>query len=228
MNAVTKQRELNQSPREGFETRVDGGMVVTEEQLIRFGNGDAKAGRRELRLLLALDRDGPVMTGPTARPDKVRIAGPQDEIAILELFLMDLRENAAHIAPIDEDKCMLHIQSGTRRRGGIVGVIDGPDGKPVAMTILIPMSWHWSNGWFLQELVNFVHPDHRKSRHIDDLLDFIKWSSDELTRGMGSRMYVLCGVLGAWRVRAKAALYRRKFAQAGIACVYPAPPVRGN
>jgi len=220
--------QLNQSRRDGFETRPDGGMLVTDEQLARFGGGDAKTGRKELRLLLALDRDGPVYAGPTARPETVRIAGPQDEAALLELMLMDLRENAEHIAPIDDVKCMGHIQSGTRRRGGIVGVIDGPDGKPVAMTILVPQTWHWSQGWFLQELINFVHPDHRKSRHVDDLLDFIKWASDNMTRNMGSKMYVLCGVLGAWRVRAKVALYRRKFAMAGVACVYPAPPIRGN
>ena len=219
---------VNASPRKGTATNLDGSMVVTAEQLARFGNGDAHAGRRELRLLLELEREGPVLSGPTRRPDSVRIGIASDEQALLDLALMDLRENAAHIAPIDEEKVLRHIQSGTRRRGGVVGVIDGPDGKPVALTILVPQQWHWSNGWFYQELMNFVHPDHRQSRHINDLLDFTKWWSDANTKQSGSICYVLCGVLGAWRVRAKVALYRRRFLQAGVACIYPAPPLKGN
>lgn len=218
---------LNQSPKGVSETTLDGGMVISKTALERFGCGDASRGRKDLRAFLAIDRDDPVFVGPTEKPAAVRIAGPQDEAALLELFLMDLRDNAEHIAPIDEEKCRLHIEAGTRGRGGIVGCIDGPDGKPVALTILLQMQWHWSQGWFLQELTMFVHPDHRRSNHADDLLAFIKWASDQMSRRAGSRVYTLCGVLGAWRVLRKISLYRRKFALAGVACIYPTPPQKG-
>ncbi len=232
MNAISGRPTTNgkpmQSPRPGSQTADDGSLLITEEQLRRFGDGDASRGRRELRLLLENENDKAVYNGPTERPETVRMAGPQDEDAILALLLMDLRENAEHIAPIDEAKVLEHIRAGTRNRAGIVAVIDGPNKVPVAVTILHPFQWWWSKGWYWFEIVNFVHPDHRKSRHIDDLLQFERWAADANTAHMGYTWYLLCGVLGAWRVRATVALYRRKFRQAGAAFVYPAPPMRGN
>lgn len=223
MTAVTK--HITQAA--DNQTKVDdsGGMFISQEALARFGGGNAATGRKELRALLAAERESPAYSGPTERPQSVRIAGPADEADILALLKLDLAANAAHIAPIDDEKVLAHIQTGTRRRGGFVGVI----GKPaIAVVILIPFQWWFSNGWYFQEIVNFVHPDHRKSNHASDLIDFSKWASDEQTRGFGYRVWLLCGVLGAWRVHAKVALYRRKVWQAGIACVYPAPPVIGN
>lgn len=209
-------------------------MLISEEELARFGRGlntngsPAVAGRRELRLLLALDREGPAFSGPTKKPDTVRLAGPKDEAACLELWLQDLRAHAEHIAPIDEDKVMANIQVGTRRRGGYTAVIDDKDGKPVALLVLHPLQWHWSQGWFMQEMVNYVAPDHRRSRHAADLIDFAKWVSDEHSRHAGFKLYLLCGVLGTWRIRAKAALYRRRVQMAGVCCIYPSPPVKGD
>lgn len=198
----------------------DGSLLVSPEAMERIG------GRRELRSLLAADRHSPTFSGPTERPASVRIAGPKDEQACLDLLLLDLAANAAHIAVVDEIKVMEQIRIGTRGRGGFTGVIDGPDGKPVAITILVSCQWWWSQGWFLQEVVNFVHPEHRNSRHADDLLNFAKSISDDMSKGMGTNVWLLCGVLGAWRVQSKLALYRRKFVQAGGAFLYPAPPIK--
>lgn len=223
MNAIRK----IQSPRPGTSLQDDGSMLVSVEALARFGGGDAKRGRADLRFMLAAERESPVYAGPTARPQSVRMAVPEDEDALLALMMDDLHANAEHMAVIDEERVMLHIQAGTRKRGGIVGVI-GPIGSPVACVILAPFQPWWSNAWWLQEVANYVHPDHRRSGHVDDLLDFIKWVSDAQTKGFGYQVPVLCGVLGAWRVRTKMALYARKFWTAGIACIYPAPPAKGN
>ena len=224
MNAI---RQIPRSPKPGTTMQDDGSLLVSVEMLEQFGGGDAKRGRADLRSLLAADRASPTFSGPTARPASVRIAGPADEEALLALLMDDLRVNAEHMAIISEERVMFHIQSGTRQRGGVVGVI-GPVGAPVACVILVPFQPWWSNAWWLQEVVNYVHPDHRRSGHVDALLDFIKWASDDMTKGCGYRVPVLCGVLGAWRVRAKMALYARKFWTAGICCIYPAPPMRGN
>lgn len=205
-----------------------GGLYVTREQLERFGGGDAQKGRRELRLALNAEREGPVFNGPTERPMRVRIALPQDEPALLELYLQDIRENAAHIAPVDVDKCLANIQVGTRRRGGVVGVVDGPEGKPVGMVILHPCQWHWSQGWYFFEVMLYVAKEHRKLTHTDDLMAFARWFVDANSAKIGHAMYLICGVLGGWRVRAKVALYRRKFKQAGAVFCYPAPPEMGS
>lgn len=222
---------VHQSPRPGTTLESDGSLTVSVEYLTAFGGGDPAEGRKQLRLLLMnhMERDrSSYSTGPARSPESIRIATPRDEDALMDLVRIDLLANAAHIAPLDEERILAHIQTGTRRRGGQVGVIDGPDGKPVAVSVLIPQQWWWSSGWFFQELVNFVHPAHRNSHHAEDLLDFTKWQSDRLSKLMGYRCWLLCGVLGAWRIQSKIALYRRKFMQAGAAFIYPAPPVRGN
>lgn len=222
--------EIIQSPRGGI-LADDGSLLITKEQLARFGDGDAERGRRELRLLLANseERDSGTYYGPTPDPPaSVESAKPEDEPAILALLMLDLRANAEHIGLVDEKKVLEHIRAGTRGRGGITAIIRDTDGTPIAVTILIPFQWWWGNGWYFFEIVNFVHPDHRKSRHIDDLLQYERWAADEATRLTGTRHHLLCGVLGAWRVQAKIALYRRKFKQQGAAFVYPATAVRGN
>ena len=223
MSAVTNYRRP--SPKVAAPTQDDGGMLVTKDQLARFGNGDASQGRKDIRHLLAAERTDAVHSGPTALPKTVRMASPADELDVFNLLKMDLDANAAHVSPIDNEKVMLMIQAGTRQRGGFVGVI----GKPaVAVVIMTSCQWWWSNGWYLNEIVNFVHPDHRKSNHANDLLDFCKWAADEQTRGFGYRVWLVAGVFGAKRIHAKIALYRRKFWQAGAAFLYPAPPNVGN
>lgn len=227
MSAATNYRRA--SPK-GAATEDDGSVLVTKEQLARFGGGEGRdggawQGRRDLRHLLAADRNDPTYVGPTAIPKTVRLAGPSDELDVFNLLKMDLEENATQVAPIDPEKVMLTIQSGTRTRGGFVGVI----GKPaIAVVVLIPCQWWWSNGWYFEELVNYVHPDHRKSNHASDLLDFCKWASDEQTRGFGYRVYLVAGVFGARRIYAKISMYRRKLWQVGGCFLYPAPPNLGN
>lgn len=224
MNAI---RKLPQSPKPGTTLQDDGSMLVSVEALERFGGGSAKRGRADLRLLLAAERESPVWSGPTKRPESVRIATIADEQAILALLLEDLSHNAAHIAAISEERVLEHIQVGTRTGKGVVGVI-GPVGAPVACLIIIPIQWWFSNSWHLLEVVNYVHPDHRNSAHASDLLDFAKWVSDTQTKNFGYLTPLVCGVMGAWRTRSKIAVYARKFWQVGACFLYPAPPMRGN
>jgi len=212
-----------QSPKRGTILDEAGGLYVTPEQLTRFGDGDPKRGRQDLRNLLAVDRDGPIYNGPTKKPESVRIGVAADEPALVELFTEEVAEVASFMGPIDPEKILEVIQVGTRMRGGFVGVIDGPDKKPVAACVLHPCQWWFSQGWYYFEICMFVHPNHRRSRHISDLLDFQRWVVDEQSRGMGYRVYLVNGVLGARRTHSKIALYRRKFAQAGAAFVYPSP-----
>jgi hypothetical protein len=96
------------------------------------------------------------------------------------------------------------------------------------MAILTPQQWHWSQGWFYQEMVNFVHPDHRQRKNVDALLNFLKWAGESMTRDTGGFFPVLCGVLGTWRLRAKVGLYRRNFWQVGAVFLHPAPQSKGG
>ena len=234
MNHIRKKQSVSatalpqQSPVATGTVLKDGSYVIPADMLGRFGGGDPKQGRRWLRMIMAGAREPRIFRGPTPRPSNVRIATRGDEAAALDLYLQDLRDNADHVAPVDEEKCLENVRSGTRQRGGFVGVIDGEDGKPAAIVILIPQQWHWSQGWFLQEITAYVDPAHRSKNYFDDLMNFSKCASDELSRQMGVRVPLLCGVLGTYRVQEKIMLYRGHFTQVGAAFLYPAPHSAGD
>jgi hypothetical protein len=203
-------------------TLPDGCLVLTREELAVFGDGDPVKGGREIRLMIANERERTVSEAQSPRPSDVRFAVPRDADALMELIMMDVAENAAHVAPPNESRIRGFIDAAANRRQGVLaGVIDGPDGKPVAVVLLVPMQWFWSMSFYYQELVLFVHPDHRKSTHMRGLLAFQRWWVNEMTNSYGYRVYLLCGVLGFNRVRAKIALYRRTFRQVGAVFLYP-------
>lgn len=207
-------------------TLPDGSMVITPEQIARFGGGDLNKGRKELRNLIAIEQDKTIMHGPAQRPETVRWATQQDIDKIFKLVLADLAENAQIVAPIDEAKVLRSIKLSIIGEGGFKGwscVIDGPEGKPVAVGLMLPAQWWWSNQWYWQEVVNYVHPDHRKSHHIADLIEFERWAADKFSKNFGYRTFVFFGVLGWKRVRSKIMLYRRKLSMNGGAFIYPAP-----
>jgi hypothetical protein len=205
-------------------TLVDGSMVIPPEKCARFSpTGDAAEGRKELRFLIEAENDREVRFGPAVYPKNVRIATEADEPAIFDLLMMDMAENAARVAMPDPERIMSHIQTGTRMKGTICGVIDGPAGKPVAVTLLVPMQWWWSREWHYAEMPSFVHPDHRKSRYAHDLVAFQRAMGDKLSESYGHRIYVLLGVLGLKRVREKTIMIRRKMRQVGSAFLYPCP-----
>lgn len=201
-----------------------GDMTITDEQFKLLGNGDAQRGRRELKLMLLAEKDRTIHSGQVERPASVRIATPNDEQALLDLLIADLRENAEHIAPINPQKVLGTIMLATRGKGGICGVIDDKDGKPIGLVLLVVADWWWSNQHFVQEVVAYVHPDHRHSHAIDDLLTWAKWAVNEFTVQWGYRLYMLCGTLSTRRIREKIMLYRRKFKLTGSTFIYPAPP----
>ena len=201
----------------------DGSLVITPEQLARFGDGDARWGRKQLLLILEAEKDQSIRSGPTARPANVRIAVEKDERAVFDLLIKDLEENATKIAPINRDRVAAHLMTATRRKGGVCGVIDGPDGKPVAVTLMAPHQWWWSSAFYFQEVVLYVDPDHRKSKYATDLLNFERWWTDNFTQQFGYRTWLMCGVTALKRGREKAVLYRRRFAQVAWGFLYPNP-----
>ena len=173
--------------------------------------------------MMAEEKEPKQHKGPTARPASIRMAGPADEMAVFDLVMRDLFENAQHIATIDPLRVMDHIRAGTQRRGGITAVIDGQDGKPVAVTVIVPVQWAFSQAFHAQEVFNYVHPDHRSSRHAEDLIKFGNWCADEWSRNFGYQVYILSSVLTQRKVREKLRFYRRFITQLGAIFLYPSP-----
>ena len=215
---------------DGAISPADGSMVIPPETVSRAGDGDAAKGRSMLRRMIdaslsqvgmgIFDKKAP------ARPADVRRAGVADEPAIMRLLLLDVAENAASVAPPNDERMLSLIQTCTRtdndRWPGFCGVVDGENGL-VAVSILVPMQWWWSAQFFYQEIVNFVHPDHRRSKHVQSLLAWEAYAVDEMTKRFGYRVRLVNGVLGTKGVFAKIKLYRRFFTQVGAVFCYPAP-----
>lgn len=202
-------------------TQQDDGYHVDNDALIRLGRGDIAKGRARLRLLLADERERRPINGPVAKPDSVRLATIRDEPAILDLLLADLAENAEKVAPPSISRIMAMVEVGTRGRGGFCPVIDGPKG-PVALAVLHPIKWWWSEATFIQEVVMYVSPEARSGRAGADLLDYECWLSDQMSEAAGHRVFVLAGVTATQRGAAKLRLYAKHMNPIGGFSIYPA------
>lgn len=149
-------------------------------------------------------------------PPVVRKAVPDDEESIWELFHIMHEETGAF--PIDYQKVQFllnrilysdRIPPGDLGLRGYMGVI-GPVGNIEAFTLMLIGSYWYSSQWTLEELANFVHPDHRKgTHHAETLLKYDKHLSDKL------KIPLIIGVISNKRTEAKVRLYKRHFAQAG-------------
>lgn len=217
MNA---QPSLKLVPEADVGTTTPEGYFVSNEQLKRLGGGDVKAGRRWLRMLMADERETEAHAGPTAKPETVAIATAADEPEILALIIENISRSGPRWAPIDPKRVLDHIQIGTSRRGGIVGVIR-EHGKIVAATVLVPSQPAHSQAYYIHEVFNVVHHEHRRSKHAHDLVTFGCWCSDEWTRNFGYPVHLVAAVNTLVNVREKIRFFRRFMTQLGATFVYP-------
>jgi hypothetical protein len=155
----------------------------------------------------------PISTEPTAQPANVRIAIGTDTMPIYNLLLGLYAENAmfrlSKQRALETIRCMTYPEYGKRRgRWGICGVIDGPNGIEASIGMEL-MTWWYTDDFHLMEDWNFVHPDHRKSNHVNDLIDFAKWAAEQL------KVPGQLGIITNDRTAAKVRLYRRRIPQVG-------------
>ena len=102
----------------------------------------------------------------TAMPANVRFAVASDEDEIMRLMHAAFKEQP--IFPLNE-----HKMRGAKRkctlenlndRKGFVAVIDGPDGLEAYLIAVFAQYWY-TDAFHIEELSNFVHPDHRRGKH---------------------------------------------------------------
>lgn len=136
----------------------------------------------------------------------VRIAGPHDEDAIYEFLLGLWDENG--MFPLDEGRARQQIRVATEHRGGIIGIIDGPDGIEASIG-LFAEPWWYSTDYAIDEKWAFVRPDCRKSPHARNLIEFAKWVSERM------QLPLFMGIITTERTAAKERLYQRQLVRAG-------------
>ena len=136
----------------------------------------------------------------------VRIARETDEVALFSLLTLMHAENG--LFPMAPEKVLERMRLGTRGQGGVIGVIDGPEGIEASIGLFISQ-FYYTNSHHLEDAWSFVHPDHRHSTHAKRLLQFAKWTQKK----MG--IPLLTGVLTRIRLAPKMRLYQRELTQAG-------------
>lgn len=154
----------------------------------------------------------------TARPSSVRVAIPSDEDAIFKLMQRAYEEQP--IFPLDEQKMRDKIRLCTGRKGGVIGVVEGPNGLEGYLIAVMAQYWY-SDAWHLEELSNFVHPNYRRSTHAKDLINFAKWFSEQL------QLPLIMGILSTQRLEPKIRLYKRQATLCGAVFVYNSGHVDG-
>lgn len=138
-------------------------------------------------------------------PD-VRLAEIDDVPAVMDLLCDGCAEKDNH--PVDEDKIFYMVRRYFEKAGALLAVI-GDVGSPVAV-LLMSIEPIWSSpDYEIKELLNYVHPDHRKSDKAKQLIQFSKTASEGLS------LDLTFGVLSTERTAAKIKLYERQFKSAG-------------
>lgn len=136
-----------------------------------------------------------------ADASRVRAARPCDEDEIMAVCRRLHEENG--LLHMSDDKVRQMLRRAFNKEGGIVGVIGEPGHIEGAIYLMISTLWY-SHTWILEELFNFVLPEHRKSTNAKDLVEFAKRASEE----MG--LPLIIGVLSNERTEAKVRLYERQ------------------
>ncbi len=130
----------------------------------------------------------------------VRRAQPADGDDLMTLSRMLWEENG--IFTLDENRVRQILgRCLFPNGGGIMGVIGSP-GKLEGMICLLLSQFWYSSDWVLEEVFNFVHPEHRKSTHARLLLAFAKHSAEAL------KIPLSIGIVSNKRTEAKVRLYR--------------------
>jgi hypothetical protein len=151
----------------------------------------------------------------TDRPLLVRFASAKDEDEIVRLMQAAFLEQP--IFPLNETKIRKTIRACTLEnlndRIGMVAVIDGERGLEGYLIAIFANYWY-SDAFHLEELSNFVHPDHRQGKHhARNLIEFAKWFAEVC------EVPLVMGILSTQRLEGKIRLYKRQMKMVGAVFV---------
>lgn len=143
---------------------------------------------------------------------QVRKAKPRDRDTILKICAQNHAENGQFSLAMPKVEGM--IDKALTDQGAIIGTV-GRDRIEGIIILLIAQFWY-TEDWCLEEIMNFVLPDHRRSTHAKDMIAFAKRCSEEIG------IPLVIGVVANERTKAKIELYRRQLGEpVGGYFIYP-------
>lgn len=114
------------------------------------------------------------MAAPPTCPPGIRLVRPGDERAVFDLMMLAFQENGW--GGIDPTEVRAVIAKAIAGQLFVIGVILGPDGLEAVIGFQPARNWYGdAASWYFTELLVFVHPEHRHSRHATTLLRFAQW-----------------------------------------------------
>ena len=144
------------------------------------------------------------------------MARADEEDEIYRLLMELYNENA--LFSLDEKKVRETIRLATQRKGGVIGVIDGPNGLEGSVGLSITQWWYTSE-YHLGEYWCFVKEECRQSNHAKDLINFAKWCAETMN------MPLHMGIITTKKTAAKERLYRRVLPKVGAFFLFNAKGV---
>jgi hypothetical protein len=162
-------------------------------------------------------------------PSIVRAAVPDDKPELWRLLRLHHAENALY--PLSDRKVEFYVDrvlhpeliapddAGPR---GIIGTI-GKTGALEGMVMLVLGSPWYTESIAMDDCVNFVDPEHRRSNHADALITYSKRIVDQVRKGHPD-FKMLMGIVSTERTAAKVRLYSRQLEPIGAFFMYPRPP----
>jgi hypothetical protein len=161
-------------------------------------------------------------------PSVVRIANADDKVELWRLFMLGYKENAQFsLAPskvnffLDRALCPSAIHPMDTGPRGAIGVI-GTAGALEGLAFVIFSNYWYSDDKHLEELIVYVDPAHRKSRHAHALVNWMKLQSD-LTS-----LPLVTGIISTERTAAKVALYERLLPRVGAFFLWTPTGAKGS
>jgi len=153
-------------------------------------------------------------------PSVVRIAQPSDRDECWRLFLQGHQENGLFVLAPEKVEYVLYrclfaaaIPAHDLGLRGIIGVIGEP-GQLEALALVTIGEYWYTTDKHLEEMLVYVDPRHRKSRHARALITWMKRQA-ELTG-----IPLLTGVVSRERTSAKCSLYGRMLPKVGEFYLY--------
>jgi len=147
----------------------------------------------------------------------VRKARPEDRDTILRICEQNHAENGQFSLAMPKVEAM--VDRAFSKKGAIIGVV-GREKIEGIIILLIAQFWY-TEDWCLEEVMNFVLPEYRRSTHAKDMIAFAKRCSDDIG------IDLVIGVVANERTKAKIELYRRQLGDpvGGYFIHHPAHPL---
>jgi len=156
-------------------------------------------------------------------PSVIRLIKAGDELAVFDTIVLGHGDNG--LWPLSGQKIIKLIDAAvspnTPERGykPTIGIIDGPNGIEAMTCLQLDQMWY-TESWYLSEMFNFVHPDYRRSKHVQALMAFQRQFADNMSKAIGSRVTLITGVMTKKRLEAKMHLFGRRYPQIGAIFAY--------